>query len=370
MSSNSNFTYSQSSNGSQASDPGSSSGTGRQLRSSTRGHDTAPASQQTQGDSQATPPNTQDTIHLAQDRATAPSTQSGPSGQNTPDVDINVVLRALTAALEAQRGPGPAATPSTKGIATTGTGAIAELPGNDPMLLSIQEIFPALDTAVVQSIYTNKFQAANLLKLEASFTYKKKRPQFYSFGTGEASLNLSTTCKDVDLEEYESISHLMRPFMVYGVIICTFAPPPQKLPLAFAIMTYVHTLYEHLRTHTWDSVRRFHIVFHQKRISRGVYEPSGWSTPDHGLETAQLFKRMPADNSRPTKRAHTAGAPHGPANRSSSSEEICNNYNKDTCTYPTCRYTHACAICEGPHPATQCCQKQSAPLSQRISRRP
>jgi hypothetical protein len=94
------------------------------------------------------------------------------------------------------------------------TGAISELPGNDPMLLSIQEIFPALDTAVVQFIYTNKFQATNLLKLEASFTYKKKRPQFYSFGTGEASLNLSMTCKEVDLEEYESISHLMLPFMV------------------------------------------------------------------------------------------------------------------------------------------------------------
>jgi hypothetical protein len=73
-------------------------------------------------------------------------------------------------------------------MATTITGTIAELPGNDPMLLSIQEIFPALDTAVVQSIYTYKFQAANLLKLEASFTYKKKRPQFYSFGTGEVLL--------------------------------------------------------------------------------------------------------------------------------------------------------------------------------------
>jgi len=115
------------------------------------------------------------------------------------------------------------------------------------MLLSIQEIFPALDIAVMQSIYTNKFQPANLRKLETSFTYKKNHPQFYSFGTGEASLNLSTTCKDVDLEEYESISHLMRPFTVYAVIICTFAPPPQKLPLAFAIMTYVHTLYTHLR---------------------------------------------------------------------------------------------------------------------------
>ena len=251
-----------------------------------------------------------------------------------------------------------------------GTGAIAGLPGNDPMVHSIQEIFPALDTAVVQSIYTNKFQVANLLKPEASFTYKNKCPQFYSFGTGEASLNLSTTCKEVDLEEYESISHLMPPFMVYGVIICTFAPPPQHLPLAFPIMTYIHTLYEHLCTHSRESVRKFHIVFHQKRISRGVYEPSGWSTSDHGRETAQLFKRMPADNAHPTEQAHAAGAPHGPANRSSSSDEICNNYNNDTCTYPTSRYTHACATCEGPHLATQCSQKQGAPLSQRISRRP
>ena len=196
--------------------------------------------------------------------------------------------------------------------------------------------------------------------MKAKGNYKKKRPQFYSFGTGEASLNLSTTCKDVNLEEYESISHLMRPFIVYGVIICTFTPPPQKLPLAFAIITYVNTLHKHLRTHTWDSVRKFHIVFHQSRISQGVYEPSGCSTPNHGLETAQLFKRMPADNARPMKRAHTAG-------RGCSSDEIWNNYNKDTCTYPTHRYTHACTICEGPHPATQCSPKQGAPLTQRIS---
>jgi hypothetical protein len=71
-----------------------------------------------------------------------------------------------------------------------------------------------LDTAVVQSIYTNKFQAANLLKLEASFTFKKKLPQFYSFGREEASRNLSTTCKDINLEEYKSITYLRRPVMV------------------------------------------------------------------------------------------------------------------------------------------------------------
>ena len=159
MSSNSNFTYSQSCNGSQAWDLGSSSSsTGRQLRSCLRGHNSAPASQSaTQGDSQGTPPITLDTIHLSQDRTTAPSAHSGTSGQNIPDVDINVVLRALAAALVAQRGRGPAATPSMQGIIATSTGLIAELPGNNPMLLSIPEIFPVLDRAGVQSIYTNKF---------------------------------------------------------------------------------------------------------------------------------------------------------------------------------------------------------------------
>jgi hypothetical protein len=86
--------------------------------------------------------------------------------------------------------------------------------------------------------------------IEASFTYKKKSLQFYSFGTGDASLNLSTTCKDVHLEESESVSLVMRPFMVYGVIICTLAQPLQKIPLALAVMTYVPTPYEHLRAHT------------------------------------------------------------------------------------------------------------------------
>jgi hypothetical protein len=222
-----------------------------------------------------------------------------------------------------------------------------------PFLLSIQDIFSASDRAVVESIGRNKFQAINLLKLEALFTFKKKCPQFDSFGKGGARLNLSMTCKDVDLEDYESISHLIHQFIGNGVIIFTFAPPPQKLPIAFAIMAYVHTLYDHLHTRTWHSVRKFHIVFQQKRISRALYKPSGWSTYNHGIETAQCFKCMPANTERPRKRAHTAGAPHGPANHSSSGDEISNNYTKDSCAYPTYRYTQASAICEGPHPATQ-----------------
>jgi hypothetical protein len=85
-----------------------------------------------------TPANTQEAIHLMQDRATAPSTQSGTGGQNTPNVDFKVVLRALTAALEAQGRPGPAATLTTQHITPRGTGPISELPGNDLLVLLIE----------------------------------------------------------------------------------------------------------------------------------------------------------------------------------------------------------------------------------------
>ncbi|KAF8253296.1 hypothetical protein K440DRAFT_642268 [Wilcoxina mikolae CBS 423.85] len=133
----------------------------------------------------------------------------------------------------------------------------------------------------------------------------------------------------------------MRPFIVYIAIIVTFAPPPQMLPLAFALITYQHTLYDLLRTHAWDSVRKFHIVFHQKRICLlvGVYEPAGWSTQDHGLETAQLFKRSATDVTRelPVQRQYilTSSPPRGPTtNQTNNSRgEICNNLNKETCNW-------------------------------------
>lgn len=103
MCSNSIFTYSQASNGSQATDLGSSSAsTGRQLGSRTSTHDSAPASQQMARGSQATTPNTHDTIHLSQDRMNTLRRQSGGSSQSTPDVNMIVVIRANTANLEAQ----------------------------------------------------------------------------------------------------------------------------------------------------------------------------------------------------------------------------------------------------------------------------
>jgi hypothetical protein len=88
-----------------------------------------------------------------------------------------------------------------QGMITTSTCSIAELAGNEPTLHLMEVTFPVLDTAVVESIHRNKFQAANLLILKALFTDKMNHPQFYSFGMGENSLNLSMTCNDVDLKK-------------------------------------------------------------------------------------------------------------------------------------------------------------------------
>ena len=102
--------------------------------------------------SHATLPNTQDTIHLKQGRTTTSSGQSRTRCQRTPDGDIDLIIGDLTGAFKALHGPSPTNSPSTQGKVTTSTGSIAELPGNDTMLLSINKIFSAVDTAVVQCI--------------------------------------------------------------------------------------------------------------------------------------------------------------------------------------------------------------------------
>ncbi|KAF8533284.1 hypothetical protein BDD12DRAFT_899677 [Trichophaea hybrida] len=83
-----------------------SRGTGRQLRSNTRGHDTGSTSQQAQADSQITPPDTQDTIHLSQARATAVNAQPTANCPSPLDININIVLKALTTALVESKSEG------------------------------------------------------------------------------------------------------------------------------------------------------------------------------------------------------------------------------------------------------------------------
>ena len=39
------------------------------------------------------------------------------------------------------------------------------------------------------------------------------------------------------------------------------------------------------------------------------------------------------------------------------SAEVCRNFNKGRCTFRWCRYRHACRVCGGPQPASECCER-------------
>jgi hypothetical protein len=230
-----------------------------------------------------------------------------------------------------------------------------QLSGNDPRLASIQSMFPAVDITTVNAIFANKFEAENLLRLDASFLHRKKTQQFWTFGasSGGVSLGLAPSQKDVELREYETIAILMRPLEVYSQVLVTFAPEPRKLGLAAALAVYRHRLYEFYQTHTWDSIKLFHMAFHRKRILSGPYIPEGWSRADHGLETIYLMKRPLHDRdgkNRNGKRPYSSGPSHGNAD----SGEICRRWNDGNCTHDPCRYRHACLHCEGGHPKSRC----------------
>ena len=55
--------------------------------------------------------------------------------------------------------------------------------------------------------------------------------------------------------------------------------------------------------------------------------------------------------------ALAAGVPKSTLPRTSfglPSGQLCRKYNKEGCTFPACRHTHACVLCSGKHPASAC----------------
>ncbi len=50
-----------------------------------------------------------------------------------------------------------------------------------------------------------------------------------------------------------------------------------------------------------------------------------------------------------------------PANRQAKTE-VCRSWNENRCSFPRCRYRHVCRVCEGPRPATECCERALVPL--------
>ncbi len=77
---------------------------------------------------------------------------------------------------------------------------------------------------------------------------------------------------------------------------------------------------------------------------------SGDADPDVGQRLKSIESAVLALTS-------TRPAGSGPTQSRQPGKEICRNWNANRCSFPRCRFRHVCRVCEGPRPATECCER-------------
>jgi hypothetical protein len=104
--------------------------------------------------------------------------------------------------------------------------------------------------------------------------------------------NPSCWQRNIDPEDYRTITDLMQPLDVYSVILVEFAPEGVRYPLGRALCQYRHHLYYLFEMYPYDSVLSYHFSFHQRRLVADVYDPQGWCKPDPLLHQVTLIRRL------------------------------------------------------------------------------
>jgi hypothetical protein len=135
-----------------------------------------------------------------------------------------------------------------------------------PLVQALRTRYPAIDPALFVMIQKNRFRPDHIFKLSTSF--RPQRPDYR-----------------------EGLSCLMQPLNLYTQILVHFAAADVQLELAAALADYMDHLFELNHTHTFESVKEFHLTFHQKRIVVGVWDPAGWREKDQQMEFLNLVKR-------------------------------------------------------------------------------
>jgi hypothetical protein len=181
-------------------------------------------------------------------------------------------MSALTAHLTTPQGPlsAQAQTHPEPALGTTPPPP----PPENPRVQAIRNRWPAVDPVHLQEILEHRFKVENLLKRNASFVYTPDR-RLENITLG--SFQIPTTSRNVEIEEYQGITQLLKPLAVYADILREFAPPGIRDELSSALLRYMHYLLDLNERCTWPSVRLYHFSFHRRRALQGVFDYEGWS---------------------------------------------------------------------------------------------
>ena len=98
-------------------------------------------------------------------------------------------------------------------------------------------------------------------------------------------------------------------------------------------------------------------LLHRQGVRKGEvrhmpkHEPPDNELPEEDEVDVQLPTRLKAIES---ALLTLATAKTEAADGTGPSTEVCRLYNNNKCRYKKCKYRHACAVCNGPHPAVWC----------------
>lgn len=158
----------------------------------------------------------------------------------------------------------------------------------DPRLLPLKTRFSALKPKYFRQILDNKFDPVNIIRLCNDVLISRAQSKYIDLGK-----NLEVKMKDDDASEFDikGLATLIRCLGVYFQIQLHFVPDKKMRDLSAAFQKYEDHLCKLYATYTWESVRSFHLNFHQMAVNEGVSTPDSWSRIDTFLENTTLIKQ-------------------------------------------------------------------------------
>ena len=117
-------------------------------------------------------------------------------------------------------------------------------------------------------------------------------------------------------------------------------------------MIYQTRLISFSQTYIWDSIREFHLIFHQTQIITGVDDVMSWQVVDCDLKT-HILKHRPLIVKASSSTLKSASV--------TVSFRVCFKYNNSQKCWPDCYFHHVCAFCSKSHTD---CKKSALNLNQ------
>ena len=145
-----------------------------------------------------------------------------------------------------------------------------------PFFYDLRLEFPSIPEALLRSVINNTIRPVNVMKLSTEFSEDKADKD---------------EDENFDSADIKGVNYPLRCFTIYSSILFRTVPPGVQTPLIVALLAYIDRLFGYSIVYTLDSIKKFHLVYHNTRIHTGVTDPAGWGQWEQALVNRHLRAR-------------------------------------------------------------------------------